>query len=113
MVPGRDGTQAALLFARTSLYDYMQIFSLDVLGVEDRPEGDQLSIYQEFKELLVQRKDGKYETSLSWKVGHPKLPTNQNTAKNRFNSLIRRFDKQSELFRDYHSSIQDQLRKEM
>ena len=110
MSPGREGTHSALVYTRSSHDDYMQLCSLDVLGVEDRPEGDQQSVYEEFKEQLVQREDGRYETSLPWKATHPALPTNEAVAKARINSLMRRLEKQPELLQAYHTIIQDQLR---
>ena len=110
MSPGREGTHSALMYTRSSHDEYMQLCSLDVLGVEDRPEGDQQSVYEEFKEQLVQREDGRYETSLPWKATHPALPTNETVAKARFNSLMRRLEKQPELLQAYHTIIQDQLR---
>lgn len=110
MSPGREETNSALMFTRTSNDDFMQLCSLDVLGIEDKPEGDQMSVYQEFKEQLIQREDGRYETSLPWKAAHPPLPSNENVAKARFNSLIRRLDKQPALLETYHNIIQEQLR---
>eukprot|EP00794_Sanderia_malayensis_P002262 gene2262-biopygen2015 len=59
MSQGREGACSALMFTRTPHDDYMQVCSLDVLGVEDRPEGDQQSVYEELKEQLVQRDDGR------------------------------------------------------
>ena len=110
MSPGREGTHSALMYTRSPHDDYMQLCSLDVLGVEDRPEGDQQSVYEELKEQLVQREDGRYETSLPWKATHPALPTNDTVAKSRFNSLMRHLEKQPELLQAYHTIIQDQLK---
>eukprot|EP00112_Aurelia_sp_Birch-Aquarium-sp1_P000365 Seg1032.2 transcript_id=Seg1032.2/GoldUCD/mRNA.D3Y31 product="hypothetical protein" protein_id=Seg1032.2/GoldUCD/D3Y31 len=110
MSPGREGKNSALVYTRSSHDDYMQLCSLDVLGVEERPEGDQQSVYEEFKEQLVQREDGRYETSLPWKAAHPALPTNETVAKARFNSLMRRLKKQPQLLQAYHTIIQEQLR---
>eukprot|EP00794_Sanderia_malayensis_P005066 gene5068-biopygen4123 len=54
-------------------------------------------------------KQGKYVTYLPWKAGHPELPTNKGVAESRFHSLIKRLDKQPELFQAYHKIIDDQL----
>ena len=84
MSPWRECTQcthAALMYAKSTHDDYMQVCSPDVLGVEDRPEGDQQNVNEEFKEQLVQREDGGYETSLPWKATHPALPTKETVAK--------------------------------
>ena len=70
----------------------MELCSLDVLGLEDRPEGDQATALEEFKQQLARREDGKYETALPWKASHPELPTNLNIARPRLQSLLRRLE---------------------
>ena len=110
MSPGQGSLQTTLMFARTSHEDYMNMCSLDVLGLEDRPEGDQETVYEEFKEQLVQRPDGKYETSLPWKQGHDKLPSNFALAKSRFNSLMKKLEKQPDTLEAYHEIIANQLK---
>ena len=89
--------------------DYMGRFSLDILGLEDRPEGDQTTVLEEFKEQLTRREDGKYETALPWKASHPKLPTNLRVARPRFQSLLKRLEKQPALLETYHHIIEDQV----
>ena len=90
----------------------MQLCSLDVLGLSDHPKGDQVRVHEEFKEQLVQREDGKYETSLHWKAGDQEmLPTNYELANKRFQNLLKRLEKYPELFATYHQVIQDQLKK--
>ena len=41
--------------------DYEKLYSLDVLGVEDRKENDQLDVLRDFKESVVRKQDGRYE----------------------------------------------------
>ena len=41
--------------------DYEKLHSLDVLGVKDRSENDQLDILCDFKESIVRREDRRYE----------------------------------------------------
>ena len=96
-----------LMFATQE--DYILLCSLDVLGLEDRPEGDQESVYREFKEQLTQRDDRRYQTSLPWKANHPELPTNYHMAKRRFQSLVNRLEKQPELLGTYHDIVENQL----
>ena len=79
MFPGQGHLSSTLMLARTSKEDYMQFCNLDVVGLEDKPEGDQGPVYEEFKEQLTQGSDGKYQTSLHWKAGHQALPTNYNS----------------------------------
>ena len=45
--PGQEMNHSYLVFAKSSQEDYMQLWSLDVLGLEDRPEGDQGNVHPE------------------------------------------------------------------
>ena len=47
---------------------------MHVLGLEDRPNGDQNLVCEEFEEQLVRSPKGWYETGLLWKGNHPPLP---------------------------------------
>ena len=53
--------------------------------------------------------DGRYESSLRWKVGHTKLPTNINVAKSRVQSLIRELERsQPDMLKAYNEIVQSQ-----
>ena len=108
--PGQELDSAPMMLTRSVQEDYMHLCSLDVLGLSDHPEGDQVSVHEEFKEQLIQREDGRYETSLPWKAGYKEtLPSNHQLAKNRFQNLIKRLQKQPDLLAAYHAIIQEQL----
>ena len=77
MSSGCEPNLAHTYLSRTSGADYQELCNLDVLGLEDRPDGDQHVVYEEFAEQLTRNKDGRYETSLLWKAGHSSLPTNE------------------------------------
>ncbi|XP_028394878.1 uncharacterized protein LOC114519022 [Dendronephthya gigantea] len=109
MSPGRETKHSYLMLTRSTQEDYLELCSLDVLGLEDRPEGDQTTVLEEFKEQLIQREDGKYETALPWKAGHSQLPTNLNVARSRFKSLQKRLERQPTLLETYHQIIEDQV----
>ena len=110
MSPGQGSLQTTLMFARISHEDYMDMCSLDVLGLEDHPEGDQETVFEEFNKQLLQRSDGKYETSLPWKQGHATLPRNYDLAKSRFNSLMKKLKNQPDTLEAYHEIIVNQLK---
>ena len=110
MSPGQDEEDTTLMYTRTTHEDYMEMCSLDVLGIEDRSEGNQSYVYDEFKEQLYQRDDGRYEVSLPWKPGHPELPSNRNVAEARFNSLMRKLDKQPGMLETYDEIIRNQIK---
>ncbi|CAB4003289.1 Hypothetical predicted protein, partial [Paramuricea clavata] len=56
------------MFTR-EIYDYEQLYSLDVLGVEDRGENDQMQVLAEFRENITRQEDGRYQVSIPWIPG--------------------------------------------
>ena len=108
MSQGREINHSYLMLRRSAREDYMEFCSLDVLGLKDRPEGDQTTVLEEFNEQLTRREDGKYETALPWKATHQKLPTNLNLARPRLQSLLKRLEKQPAMLETYHQIIKDQ-----
>ena len=71
MSPGKVGEHESIMLTRSTVEDYSQLCALDVLVLEDKPDGDQSTVYDEFKEHLVRSKEGWYETKLLWKANHP------------------------------------------
>ena len=61
MSPGQEDEDSTLMYTRTAHEDYMKMCSLDALGIGERSEGIQSSVYDEFKEQLYQRDDGMCE----------------------------------------------------
>ena len=55
MSAGKEVGLNSVYLTRTSSVEYQQLCSLDVLGLQDRPEGDQQCVYEEFKEHLVSK----------------------------------------------------------
>ena len=56
---------------------YERLYSLDVLGVEDRGEDDQLDVHSSFKEGITRGEDGRYEVSVPWIPGSSLSSTNE------------------------------------
>ena len=52
MSPGREDVGLPVLLTQSALVDYEQLCSLDVLGLTDTHENNQLEVYEEFKEQL-------------------------------------------------------------
>ncbi len=88
--------------------DYEQLTSLDVLGLADRNENDQKTVYYEFEEQLSRDQAGWYEATLPWKGNHPPLPTYENGSKRRLEQLVRKLERNGQYF-EYNKIIQDQL----
>ena len=53
MSPGKVGEHECMTLTRSTIKDYSQLCKLVVLGLEDNPDGDQSTVYDEFKEHLV------------------------------------------------------------
>jgi hypothetical protein len=112
MSPGAEATTMLnrSYFTRTSASDYDQLCNLDILGLRDRPEGDQQLVYEDFKEQLSQSEEGWYETGLLWKQGHKPLPSNEPGSRRRLEGLVKKLQRDPELMDKYDKIIQDQLK---
>ena len=106
--PGKE-LDTNLLMAHSSVIDHEQLCRLDVLGLEDRPEKDQATVYDEFKEQLGRGEDGRYETDLMWKASHPPLENNEGTSLGRLSTLLNRLQKNPKQFEEYDEKIRSQL----
>ena len=68
MAPEKGKDSGKLYFAQTTAQqDLESLYRLDVLGLSDTKECDHQDVYSEFKEQLVRRPEGFYETRLPWK----------------------------------------------
>lgn len=57
VIHGREeNAESKSMFVKGSS-DYMKLYSLDVLGAEDRVEDDQSSVYSDFQENITRRED--------------------------------------------------------
>ena len=70
--------------------DYEKLYSLDVLGVEDRGEDDQLQVYSDFKENVTRRDNGRYEVSVPWISGSELYNTNEQQSRKRIAGVGRK-----------------------
>ena len=81
---------------------------MDLLGIDEKPNGDQSVVYEEFLEQLSRGPEGWYETGLPWKGDHPPLPSHKSRSLKRLGSLVQRLKKTGKLD-DYDAVIQEQL----
>lgn len=63
MPAGKEAHLSSLYLARTSSTDYEQLCNLDVLGFQERPNGDQ-PVQDDFKEQLRRSEEGWYEMGM-------------------------------------------------
>ena len=109
MSAGKEVGLTGAYLTRTSSADYQQLCRLDVLGLQDRADGDQQCAYEDFKEQLTRSKEGWYETGLLWKHGHDPLPNNKHGSLTRLESLVKKLQREPNLLARYDEVIQDQL----
>ena len=110
MSPRTETNLNSVYLTRSSSSDYEQLCCLDVLGLEDRPAGDQQVVYSDCQEKLVRHPEGWYETGLLRKTGHLPLPNNQNASLARLFNLVKKFQKVPRHLDEYNKIIQDQLK---
>ena len=83
------------MFLKGDTSDYDKLYSLDVLGVENRGEDDQLQVYEDFKENIVRRNDGRYEVSVPWITVSELSGTNEQASRGRLPNVERKQRKKS------------------
>ena len=96
-----------MIFSKTSVHDYENLCSLDVLGVKEGHVRRDEVVYDDFKKQISQSPEGWYETSLFWKEKHPPLDTNKSGSLGRLNSLLHNL-KRNDQFNTYNDMIRDQ-----
>ena len=83
---------------------------MDVLGVEDRGENDQLDVLREYKDSVARREDGRYEVSFPWIPGATLPNTNETLGRKRLENVERKLSRNEKLKEDYNGIIEEQLR---
>ena len=94
-------------FTQTTNDDYEKLYTLDVLGVEDRKEFDQEEVRKDFLENVIQLKDGRYQVKIPWIDERIPRNTNEVQSKLRLYNLFRRM--KDETRKDYDAIIKEQL----
>ena len=89
------------------LNDYEKLYRLDVLGVEDRGENDQL---RDFKESVVRKQDGRYEVGFPWIPGATLTNTNDALSRKRLENVERKLSRDEKLKGEYGGIVEEQLR---
>ena len=86
--PGQESGLTNMMFSKTSIHDYENLHSLDVLGVKEEHVRRDEVVYDWLRKQLSQSPDGWYETNLFWKEKHPPLDANKSGSLGRLNSLL-------------------------
>ena len=111
VVHGGDeyGSGSSCMYMR-EVNDYEKLYSLDVLGVEDRGENDQLDVLRDFKESVVRKQDGRYEVGFPWIPGATLTNTNEALSRKRLENVERKLSRDKKLKGEYGGIIEEQLR---
>ena len=107
VIHGGDYQTEGCLFAR-EVSDYERLYSLDVLGVEDRGENDQLDVYAEFKENVWRKADGRYEVNVPWIPGSQLIETNETQGRQRLLRVEKKLEQNVHLREEYERIIVNQ-----
>lgn len=107
---GEQYTDGRCMFTRDS-NEYERLYSLDVLGVDDRGKDDQSHVYREFQEDIVVQEDGRYEVSVPWIPGVELGKTNEEPSRKSLRNVERKLNREPVLKDAYEAIVQDQLEK--
>ena len=91
--------------------DYEKLYSLDVLGVEDRGENDQKDVHTEFRENITRKSDGRYEVNIPWIPGSQLKDDNETQSRKRLQNVERKLRNNEHLQTEYTEIIKEQLDK--
>ena len=86
--------------------DFEKLYSLDVLGIEDRGENDQLDV---FRENIVRQSDGRYEVKIPWILGSELSETNESQSQKRLQNVEHKLRQNEQLRNDYTEIVNSQL----
>ena len=106
---GKEYTDSNCMYVRET-DEYERLYSLDVLGVEDRGEDDQLDIYKEFQEGISKSSDGRYEVGVLWNPGTKLSNTNEEPSRRRLHNVERKLKRNEELKIEYGNIIHEQIK---
>ena len=90
--------------------EYEKPYSLDVLGIEDRAENDQLDVLRDFKESVARKQDGRHVVGSPWIPGATLTNTNEALSRKRLANMERRLSRNEKLKGEYGGIIEEQLR---
>lgn len=86
-----------------------KLYSLDVLGVDDRGEDDQPEVYRSFKESITRGVDRRYEVSVPWIPGSSLSSTNEQPSRRCLIRIEKKLSKGPNLREEYEEIVREQL----
>ncbi|XP_068738985.1 uncharacterized protein [Montipora capricornis] len=105
---GKEYADSKCMYVRET-DEYERLYSLDVLGVEDRGEGDQLDVYKEFQESISKRSDSRYEVGVPWIPAAKLSNTNEEPSRRRLHNVERKLRRNEKLKIEYDNIVHEQI----
>ena len=93
----------------TEVADYEKLYSLDVLGIEDRKENDQDEVLLEITENITRKADSRYEVNIPWIEVSKLRETNLEQSRRRLRNVEKRLNRDDELSKGYEEIVEEQL----
>lgn len=87
VIHGGDGHVTDQCMFVRGVNDYERLYSLDVRGVEDRGENDELDVLKEFKDDVMRQQDGRYQVRVPWIPGSALTSTNEQASRKRLQNV--------------------------
>ena len=84
------------------------LYSLDVLGVEDRGESSQLDVHTEFVENISRQADGRYKVNVPWIPGRKLAETNETQSRQRLQRVEKKLEQDMKLKEEYEKIVATQ-----
>ena len=109
IIHGGDEVGNVCLFTRDT-NDYEKLYSLDVLGIEDRGENDQCDVHREFEESITKDREGRYEVGIPWVPGAEVKDNYEIQSKRRLKNVERKLSKEPKVQEAYKEIVAEQLR---
>ena len=106
---GTEYPNAKCMYTKEVDDHYEKLYSLDVLGIEDRGENDSSVVLTEFKENIVIDREGRYEVQVPWIPGAELSNTNEQPSRRRLENVERKLRHNSKLEAEYRKIVTDQL----
>ena len=85
--------------------EYEKLYSLDVLGEEDRGEDNQLDVYSSFKESITRGVDGWYQVSMPWIPGSSLSSTNEQPSRRCLIRVEKKLSQDPKLREEYEKIV--------
>ena len=109
VIHGGDRTSGTCMYVKDNK-NFERLYSLDILGVEDKGEDHLLDIHREFNENINNSKDGRYEVKIPWVPGSRITENDGAQSRSRLKSVERRMYRNPELKRAYQDIVNAQLK---